>query len=98
MKKTSKTSELLIFLETVLWDSELSPDEALDLLAHPDLIRKGVTARNLYVKILGGCSWYTLLKLFPAERLKNEILTDEIVGRLFPPVLRQRYRYARSLL
>lgn len=98
MKKTSKTSELLIFLETALWDSELSPEEALDLLAHPATSKKGVTARNLYVKILGGCSWYSLLKLFPAERLKKEILTDEVVDRLFPPVLRQRYRYARSLL
>ena len=98
MKKTSKTSELLVFLETVLWDSELSPEEALDLLAHPVTSKKGVTARNLYVKILGSCSWYTLLKFFPAERLKKEILADEVVNRLFPPVLRQRYRYARSLL
>jgi hypothetical protein len=86
---------MLELLETLLWDSELSPDEALDLLAHPDLSRKGVTARTLYVKILGSCNWYTLLKMFPAERLKNEILTE---GRLFPPVLRQRYRYARSVL
>jgi len=98
MKKTPKTSELLGCLETVLWDCDLSPTEALDLLAHPGQSKKGVTARNLYVKILGSCSWYTLLKLFPAERLKNEILTDEVVNRLFPPVLRQRYRYARSLL
>ena len=98
MKKTSRTSELLIFLETVLWDSELSPEEALDLLAHPATSKKGVTAGNLYVKILGSCSWYTLLKFFPAERLKEEILTDKVVNRLFPPVLRQRYRYARSLL
>jgi hypothetical protein len=98
MIKTEKTSELLNCLETVLWDCDLSPGEALDLLAHPDQSKKGVTARNLYVKILGGCSWYTLLKLFPAERLKKEILTDEIVDRLFPPVLKQRYRYARSLL
>jgi hypothetical protein len=98
MKKADKIPGLLSCLETVLWDSELSPEEALNLLTHPDLSRKGMTARNLYVRILCGCSWYTLLKLFPAERLKNEILTDEVVDRLFPPVLRQRYRYARSLL
>lgn len=98
MKKASTSSELLIVLETLLWDNELSSEEALDLLSHPATSKKGMTARNLYVKILGSCNWYTLIKLFPAERLKNEILTDEIVGRLFPPVLRQRYRYARSLL
>jgi len=98
MIKLSKTSELLIFLETVLWDSELSPEEALDLLAHPNQSKNGVTARNLYVKILGSCNWYTLLKFFPAELFKEDILTNEIVNRLFPPVLRQRYRYARSLL
>ena len=98
MKKTSKTSELLIFLETVLWDSELKPEEALELLAHPGTSKKGVTARNLYVKILTGCSWYMLLKFFPVEQLKKEILADEVVDRLFPPLLRQRYRYARSLL
>ena len=98
MKQKSKTSELLIFLETVLWDSELKPEEALELLAHPGTSKKGVTARNLYVKILAGCNWYTLLKIFPVEQLKKEILADEVVDRLFPPLLRQRYRYARSLL
>ncbi|MCX5726911.1 MAG: hypothetical protein NT030_07065 [Candidatus Saganbacteria bacterium] len=98
MKKADKTSGLVSCLETVLWDSGLDAEEALDLLSHPASSRRGITAENLYVKILGSCSWYTVLELFPAERLKEEILTEEVVNRLFPPVLRQRYRYARSLL
>jgi len=98
MKKSRQNSELLIVLEPLLWDSELRPEEALELLAHPGTSKKGLTARNLYVKMLAGCSWYTLLKFFPVERLKKEFLADEVVDRLFPPLLRQRYRYARSLL
>lgn len=72
MKKVEKTPELPGCLEMVLSDCDLSPAEAFALLAHPGLSTKGMTARNPYVKILGGCSWHTLRPGKFAGKIKSK--------------------------
>jgi len=39
-----------------------------------------------------------LLNLFSVTTLKDEILDEKVICRLFPKELRNRYRYARKIL
>ena len=53
---------------------------------------------DLYRRFLTSHDWYTLLNLFSVTTLKDEILDEKVVCRLFPKELRNRYRYARKIL
>jgi predicted nucleotidyltransferase len=53
---------------------------------------------NLYGRLLTTYGWYRLLKLIPIKRLKEEALSETVIGRLFPNELRERYEYAGKVL
>ena len=53
---------------------------------------------DLYRRFLTSHDWYTLLNLFSVTTLKDEILDEKVICRLFPKELRNRYRYARKIL
>ncbi len=53
---------------------------------------------DLHRRFLISFDWYTLLKLFSIETLKNEVLNEKVICRLYPKELRKRYRYARDIL
>lgn len=84
-------------VNNLFWDMNVEIDYILKLLEggaerHPkDKI-------NLYLRLLTSCDWYTLLKLMPIDLLKREVLADTVINRLFPPALREKYKYARSVL
>lgn len=97
-KYSIKNAERIKYLEAIFWDYDISVAEALELIDHPRTSIRGVTTQNVFVKILSSCHWYTLLKLFQLERLKKDILVDEVIDRLFPQSLKDKYRYARAIL
>ncbi len=93
----TNSSHIHQYLKPLAWDVNLTPEELEELFSGKKKIIRGVTAQNIYVKLLGSYSWYTLLKIAGKEKLR-EILTDEIITRLKSKTLQQKYFYARALL
>ena len=52
---------------------------------------------NLFAKMLIGLPWYTIIQLLPVEKVK-EMLTDEIIGALWPKSVQNQYKYVRQRL
>ena len=55
-----------------------------------------VQSQQFFSRLLTSCDWYTLRKLIPVAKLKV-ILSDEVLNRLFPKDLKNKYIYARKL-
>jgi hypothetical protein len=84
-------------LKAVYWDADVSPAQ-LNRLLRGDIDRIGHIDRiNLYRRLLMTYDWYTLLALIPPDRLA-EALSEQVLDRLYPESLKERYRYARSVL
>lgn len=85
-------------LRPLLWDLNLSLEEASLLISDKNNLIKGVTAQDLYLKLLMSYSWYKLIDIFGVEFLKENIIDTVVLNRLFPPELKKRYIYVRSIL
>jgi len=84
-------------LKKLFWDRNVDMDYMLELLeGKPERISGDII--DLYRRFLTSCDWYVLLKLFPLSTLKDELLDEKVLCRLFPKELRVRYRYARKIL
>jgi hypothetical protein len=84
-------------LRRVFWDKSMDVHYVLELLnGAPE--RFPEDRDNLYRRLLTTYDWYTLLNLIAVDRLKNEAVSESVVGRLFPKDLREKYRYALKVL
>ncbi|MFZ0612176.1 MAG: hypothetical protein WAM73_08075 [Desulfobacterales bacterium] len=84
-------------LAALYWDVSVEPDQLAGLL-RGDFERLGHIDRpNLYRRLLMTYDWYTVLALIPPERLR-EALSAPVIEHLYPPSLKNRYLYARSIL
>jgi hypothetical protein len=84
-------------LQKLFWDRDTDIEYIVELLAGgPEKFPEDKA--NLYGRLLTTYGWYRLLKLIPKERLKEEALSETVIGRLFPKELRERYEYARKVL
>ncbi|MDX9785237.1 MAG: hypothetical protein RBT11_00520 [Desulfobacterales bacterium] len=79
------------------WDKHIDPAYLAQLLEGKAERHPG-DKNELYRKLLTGCDWYTLLRLIPADRLKTEVLSEEVLSGLFPKALKLRYLYAKEIL
>jgi len=85
-------------LRPLLWDLNLSLEEASLLISDKNNSIKGVTAQDLYLKLLMSYSWYKLIDIFGIEFLKKNMIEVIVLNRLFPSELKKRYMYVRSIL
>ena len=84
-------------VKKLFWDRNVDIDYMLQLLeGAPEQIPGDKI--DLYRRFLTSCDWYLLLKLFSIDKLKDEILNEKVITRLFPKELKDRYRYARKIL
>ena len=84
-------------LKKLFWDRNIDPDYMLGLIdGKPELIPGERT--DLYRRFLTSCDWYTLLKIFSIRQLRDELLDENVITRVYPKELIQRYRYARKIL
>lgn len=84
-------------IRDVLWDYKIDPLEAERMLLG-DIDRVGGMYRNeLLIKLLNMYSWHKVRQIIPAHLLEG-VLTEDVIKGLFPPSLRDKYRYVRSLL
>ncbi len=84
-------------LQSIMWDYSISTDETEKLLAGKIDKAGHYTREKLFVKILSGLPWFTIIQLLPVEQVK-EMLTDEIIGALWPESIKNQYKYVRHRL
>ncbi len=84
-------------MKKLFWDRNIEVEYVFQLIdGEPELIQGDRI--DLYRRFLTSYDWYTLLKQFSLAKLKDEILDEKVISRLFPKDLRDRYRYARKIL
>lgn len=100
MKEIPATlDELKTMIEPLLWDSTLDWNYYYGLLNKPDRSsQEQKQLYSLYIKLLNYNNWYTLIKRFGVDYLKEEVLVDDVIDGLFPRQLRKKYRYVRRFL
>lgn len=91
-------SELSALLRPVLWDTGLDIAEAIALIEQKKKEIRGVTADDLYRKLLMSYNWYRLVEVLGMEYLQNHVLRDPVIERLFPESMKKRYAYVRTIL
>ena len=89
--------EIKKILKQINWDTTHSTEELYKVFRGEVKEAGSVDKTYLYHKILNGYNWYTVMKIFPREELKN-VLSEEVIKRLFPQPLRDKYRYVRRVL
>ena len=90
-------TELLGYLKNVNWDTSLTPEELLLILKGEAKKVKGLTQKNIFIKILNFYPWHKVRHMVPEEKL-HDVLADDVIQGLFPRDLREKYRYVKSLL
>ena len=80
-----------------MWDYSVSVCD-MDELLNGKIDKAGhYTREKLFAKILIGLPWYTIIQLLPVENIK-EMLTDEVIGALWPRSVKKQYEYIRKRL
>ena len=90
--------ELSALLEPVLWDAGLGIDDAIALIERTEKEKRGVTAEDLYRKLLMSYNWYRLVEVLGMEYLQRHVLRESVIERLFPESMKKRYLYVRTIL
>ena len=89
--------EILNRLKSVAWDITYTPEQLYDLLMGKVDGINGFTRTQLYAKIIKGFYWHKVRHIIPEEQLRDA-LSEDVLIRLFPRDLKDKYRYVRSLL
>jgi hypothetical protein len=80
-----------------MWDYSI-PISDIERLLDGKIERAGHYNREkLFAKMLEGLPWYTIIRLFPMESIRK-MLTDEVIGSLWPKSVQQQYKYVRKRL
>jgi hypothetical protein len=84
-------------LQSVMWDYSISTGD-MEKLLDGKIDKAGhYTREKLFAKMLTGLPWYTIIQLLPVEIVK-EMLTDEVIGALWPKSVQKQYEYIRKRL
>ncbi|MCD4723293.1 MAG: hypothetical protein K8R63_00520 [Bacteroidales bacterium] len=96
MQHFSKNKKIKM-LSKLYWDMDVEPEQLYRMLyGKIDGIGQ-IKRTDLYARLLATYDWYTLLKLVPAENLKHA-LSDQVIKRIYPKGLKDRFIYAREVL
>ena len=96
MTPLTKTEKEKI-LSRLFWDVDNKQLDVDKLIEEKYKSLEEEPSQQFFRRLLTSCDWYTMLKLIPSEKLKI-VLSDEILDKLFPKDLKNKYRYARDLL
>lgn len=97
MKKGISDIEKEKLLEPLLWDVTINASQAANILEEKSEPVNGIDKKFLYLKILQGTRWYTILRYFDMNEIKT-MLDVAIVNKIFPQTLRKKYVAARKIL
>lgn len=84
-------------LQSIMWDYSISVSD-MEKLLNGKIEKAGhYTRQKLFAKMLTGLPWFTVIQLIPAANIK-EMLTDDIIGALWPKSVQKQYEYVRKRL
>jgi hypothetical protein len=95
--KIKSDDEIKSLLLNLFWDAKVDPDELLGLFTGKIERIGSIDRSSLYYRILTSFDWHTILKIVPLSNLKA-LLDDDIINRIHPKDLKDKYLYARSVL
>jgi len=84
-------------LSHAFWDNIIDENQLVELIDGNINSLPFFDKKIIYSRLLSTFDWYTLLKLVP-EKLLEDILADDVLERLYPKELKEKYTYARSVL
>ena len=84
-------------LSRLYWDMDVEPEQLYRMLYGKIDGFGQIKRTDLYARLLATYDWYTLLKLVPVENLKHA-LSDQVINRIYPKELKDRFLYAREVL
>ncbi|MCF8111125.1 MAG: hypothetical protein K9J85_06515 [Desulfobacteraceae bacterium] len=84
-------------LSEAFWDKNIDTARLYDLLTGKAGQAHEIDKKSVFSRLLSTYDWFTLMKLIP-EDLLPEALSDEVISRLYPKQLRDKYAYARRIL
>jgi len=84
-------------LSNAFWDKNVDENQLYDLIIGKIETLPFLDKKLILCRLLSTYDWYTLIKLIPNKILK-EALTDDVLGRLYPKELKEKYKYARGIL
>jgi hypothetical protein len=96
MKPLTKAEKQAI-VSRCFWDEEVDSDVLIRILNRASDTPASKLEIKFYRRLLSSTDWYTLLKLVPQKKLE-QVLSEDVIDRLYPPDLKDRYRYARQVL
>jgi len=55
------------------------------------------TFESLFIKMVSGLPWFTIVDIVGPEKLK-ELLTDDVIRKIWPKSVQEKYNYVRKRL
>ena len=99
LMSTERQKNIKELIMPLLWDRDKDATYYQNLLQKDKLTEpEKKELQRLYIKILNYNNWHEVVKHFDQDRIKNEILTDEVINGLFPRTLRKKYEFVRKAL
>lgn len=83
--------------DKLLWDLPVEKRAGIQKKLNKKPAEVFRTDQYLFVKALNSLTWYELIKALGARELQN-LLTDDVLKKVFPPQRRNYYKNARRLL
>jgi hypothetical protein len=83
--------------DKLLWDKPPAERKKFAKILENDPVLVFEKHDDLFLKALNTLSWYELIELFGTKRLE-QMLTADIINRIFPAKRREYYKNARRLL
>lgn len=80
-----------------MWDNSISTDEMEELLDGKIEKAGHYTRDQLFARMLSGLPWFKIIRLVPVEKVRT-LLTDNVIGKLWPESVRKKYEYVRKRL
>lgn len=84
-------------LKAVMWDYNISEQEIENLISGKNINAGHYTLETLFIKMASGLPWFTIVDIFGPEKIK-ELLTDDVIRRIWPKSVQKRYMYVRKRL
>ena len=84
-------------LSRLYWDMNIDTGLLYKILQEETPPSAHIDKTSFYCRLLTTYDWYTPLKLVPKKKLR-EMLSNQVINRLYPKELRKRFLYARDVL
>ncbi len=84
-------------IKPLFWDYDIDEEILNEILIGKLQEFKGITRSKIYARLLESYSWYHILKIIDSNQVA-EILSDEIIVKIWNKPLQKRYQYAKGFL